>query len=89
MDTKHKDVRLSIRIDPKLKTAGQNVANDMGLDLTTAVKMFITAMVKEHRLPFEPTSLPADTLQALQESEHHKDFKTYDTAKEMWDDLDV
>ncbi|WP_225048352.1 type II toxin-antitoxin system RelB/DinJ family antitoxin [Lacticaseibacillus kribbianus] len=89
MTEKAKDTRLSIRIDPALKTAGQDVAQDMGLDLTTAVKMFITAMVKEHRLPFEPTSLPAETIQALRESAHHQDYKAYDTPDEMWDDLNV
>lgn len=89
MSTKPKDTRLSIRIEPELKTAGQTVAKDMGMDLTTAVKMFITAMVKEQRLPFEPTSLPVETLQALHESEHHNDYKTYNTAAEMWSDLDV
>ena len=88
METK-KESRISIRIDPALKAAGQEIANDMGLDLSTAVKMFITAMVKEHRLPFEPTSLPIETLQALQESEHHQNYQTYDTAEEMWSDLDV
>ncbi|AMV61018.1 DNA-damage-inducible protein J [Pediococcus damnosus] len=89
MNTKSKDTRLSIRIEPELKSAGQDVAKDMGMDLTTAVKMFITAMVKEQRLPFEPTSLPVETLQALRESEHHNDYKTYSSAKEMWSDLNV
>ena len=89
MATKNKEARLSIRIDSNLKAAGQDVASDMGMDLTTAVKMFITAMVKEQRLPFEPTSLPAETLQALRESANHHDYKTYDNAEEMWKDLDV
>jgi DNA-damage-inducible protein J len=89
MTTNQKDTRLSIRIDPTLKSAGQAVAKEMGLDLSTAVKMFITAMVKEQQLPFTPSSLPAETLQALHESEHHHDYKIYDNAEEMWDDLDV
>ncbi|WP_127849559.1 type II toxin-antitoxin system RelB/DinJ family antitoxin [Lacticaseibacillus hulanensis] len=89
MDTKYKDTRLSIRIDPSLKSAAQDVANNMGMDLTTAVKMFLTSMVKEQRLPFTPTGLPTETLQALREAEHHNDYKTYDSAEEMWSDLDV
>jgi DNA-damage-inducible protein J len=86
---KANETRLSIRIDSSLKKAGQDVAKDMGMDLSTAVTMFITAMVKEQKLPFEPTSLPAETLQALRESEHHNDYKTYDNADEMWADLDI
>jgi DNA-damage-inducible protein J len=89
MTEKANDTRLTIRIDSSLKKAGQDVARDIGMDLTTAVTMFITEMVKERKLPFEPTSLPAETLQALRESEGHNDYKTYDTGNEMWEDLDV
>lgn len=86
MDAKKKETRLSIRIDRELKLAAQNVAKDM--DLGTAVTMFITEMVKERRLPFQPTSLPAETLQALREAEHPDDYKVYDSADEMWRDLE-
>ncbi|MCD2256044.1 type II toxin-antitoxin system RelB/DinJ family antitoxin [Agrilactobacillus fermenti] len=90
MDAKKKDTRLSIRIDPELKKAGQEIANDMGLDLTTAVTMFITKMVKTHELPFTPTSLPIETLRALKESEHpEKTRKYYKNTKDMWHDLDA
>lgn len=89
MATKGKDVRLSIRIDPELKAAAQEIAQDMGLDLTTAVKMFLTKMVKTHSLPFEPESLPLETIRALQEAENYKNLKHYNTPQEMWDDLDV
>ena len=51
-----KETRLNIRIDPELKDAAQIVANDMGMDLSVAVTMFITKMVKDHALPFTPTS---------------------------------
>ena len=60
-----KETRLNIRVDPELKSAAQIVANDMGIDLTAAVTMFMTKMVKDHALPFTPTSLPVETLQAL------------------------
>lgn len=88
MDAKKKETRLSIRIDRELKIAAQDVAKDMDMDLGTAVTMFITEMVKERRLPFQPTSLPAETLQALREAEHSGDYKVYDSADEMWRDLE-
>jgi DNA-damage-inducible protein J len=89
VDTKKKETRLSIRIDRELKLAGQDVAKDMGMDLSTAVTMFITRMVKERGLPFQPSSLPAETLQALREAEHPEDYKMYESTDEMWKDLDV
>lgn len=89
MNTKEKDVRLSIRIDSKLKANAQDVADDMRPDLTTAVKMFLIKMVKTHSLPFEPESLPLETLQALKEAEHPEKLKHYQTPDDMWEDLDT
>lgn len=89
MATTKKETRLNIRIDPELKSAAQIVANDMGIDLTAAVTMFITKMVKDHALPFTPTSLPVETLQALKEAKHPELLKKYSTPDDMWRDLNV
>ena len=51
-------VNVQIRIDDNLKTQAQAVANSMGLDLASAVRMFLTQMVKENKLPFQPTGDP-------------------------------
>ncbi|KRK34598.1 type II toxin-antitoxin system RelB/DinJ family antitoxin [Loigolactobacillus bifermentans] len=51
--------QLTLNIDPALKTAGQAVAQNLGLDLSTVVQQLITTMVAEQRLPFTPTDLPA------------------------------
>ncbi|WP_203624881.1 type II toxin-antitoxin system RelB/DinJ family antitoxin [Lacticaseibacillus sp. 866-1] len=62
MATKKKEVQLNIRIDSALKTAGQKVAKELGIDLNTAVNLFIAAMVRAHQLPFGPSTLPSETL---------------------------
>ncbi|ARY92656.1 MULTISPECIES: type II toxin-antitoxin system RelB/DinJ family antitoxin [Lacticaseibacillus] len=89
MSNEKRETRLSIRIDPALKEAAQNVANDMGMDLSTAVNMFLAKIVKDHALPFTPTSLPAETLQALKEAKSSRVLKRYRTPEVMWKDLEV
>lgn len=89
MSTEKRETRLSIRIDPALKEAAQNVANDMGMDLSTAVNMFLAKMVKDRALPFTPTSLPAETLQALKEAKNPELLKKYHSPEAMWENLDV
>ena len=84
-----KETRVNIRVDPELKSAAQIVANDMGIDLTAAVTMFMTKMGKDHALPFTPTSLPVETLQALKEAKHPELLKKYSTPDDMWRDLNV
>ena len=49
---------LQIRIDEQLKDQAQAVAQGMGLDLTAAVRLFLTQMVRENGLPFQPKSDP-------------------------------
>lgn len=61
----------------------------MGIDLTASVTMFITKMVKEHVIPFTPTSLPVETLQSLKEAKHPELLKKYNTPDDIWNDLNV
>lgn len=57
MDTKeknkHEKTRLNINIDKKLKQEAKDTLEDLGLDLTTAVTLYLTQVVKKKRIPFE------------------------------------
>ena len=44
---------LQVRLDDKLKSDADNVFSSMGLDISTAVRMFLTAAVETRSLPFE------------------------------------
>ena len=45
---------LQIELDDRLRDNARLVATEMGLDLATAVRMFLTQMVRERALPFRP-----------------------------------
>jgi DNA-damage-inducible protein J len=45
---------LQIRLDDGLQNRAKEVASDMGLDLSAAVRLFLTQMVAENGLPFQP-----------------------------------
>ncbi len=49
---------IQIRLDNTLKEQAQAVAQGMGLDLSAAVRLFLTQMVRENGLPFRPVSDP-------------------------------
>jgi DNA-damage-inducible protein J len=51
-------VSLQVRIDEQLRSQAQAVAQGMGIDLTAAVRIFLTQMVRENGLPFQPKSDP-------------------------------
>jgi addiction module RelB/DinJ family antitoxin len=47
---------LQIRVDDKLKAAADSIFAGMGLDTSTAVRMFLTAAVETRSLPFDVKS---------------------------------
>lgn len=49
---------LQIRLDDSLKNQAQVIVQNMGLDLSAAVRIFLAQVVKENGLPFRPTNEP-------------------------------
>lgn len=49
---------VQVKVDDALRDNAQAVAASMGLDLASAVRMFLTQMVRENGLPFKPVGDP-------------------------------
>lgn len=49
---------ISIRIEEKTKQAATETLDALGLDMSTAVKMFLQQVVTEQGLPFQPSRNP-------------------------------
>ncbi len=49
---------VQVKIDDALRDNAQAVAASMGLDLASAVRVFLTQMVRENGMPFKPTGDP-------------------------------
>ena len=46
---------LSIRMDKNLKSEADKMFNEMGMNLTTAITIFVRQALREKRMPFEIT----------------------------------
>ena len=44
---------LNIRTDKDIKDQAEAIFNELGLNMTTAVNMFLRAAIREHGIPFE------------------------------------
>ena len=44
---------VQVKIDKKLKEQAEQLLNDFGLDITTALRMFLKAVVREQRVPLK------------------------------------
>ncbi len=49
---------IQIRIEDGLKEQAGAVAREMGIDLSAAIRLFLTQMVRENGLPFRPNADP-------------------------------
>jgi len=49
---------LSIRIDRELKDEADQVFNSLGMNLTTAITVFVRQAVRQKKIPFEITLFP-------------------------------
>ncbi|WP_263853782.1 type II toxin-antitoxin system RelB/DinJ family antitoxin [Levilactobacillus angrenensis] len=72
-----------MRMDLNRKYAAEKVANNLGIDLTAAVNLFISQMIKENGLPFKPTNEPLES--GLQRA--LEDVKNGDTTKYTLDEF--
>ena len=44
---------LNIRIDKDIKDQAEGIFNELGINMTTAVNIFMRAAIREHGMPFE------------------------------------
>lgn len=80
--------RLNIRIDAELKEQAKEVYKDMGMDLTTAVTIFLRQSVREQRLPFQPSREPIENIIARYEVENGLTTKV-DSVAELMEKLNA
>lgn len=85
-------VNTNISLDADLKKSAQALFSDLGLDMTTAVTLFLRQAVREQAIPFEIRRIPnADTAAALQEfaemKAHPEKYKRYSSFSSALDEV--
>ncbi len=86
------DATIQLRIDASTKTKAAKVLKELGLDLSSAVKLFLTKVVSSKSIPFEIRTVNGFTLaqerRILKETEWAKKHgKKYTDVKKMIDDM--
>jgi DNA-damage-inducible protein J len=80
---------LNVRIDEKLKKQASKTLESLGFDMSGAIKVFLTQVVQDQALPFQPAKDPKkvraqwdrEVAQAI------KSGKSYKNARELLKDL--
>ena len=85
-------VNMSFRMDTELKKQAEAMLSDMGLNMTTAINMFLRQVVRQGRIPFEiATDIPnAETLAAINDVNNNRNMsKAYGSMEELMRDLNA
>jgi DNA-damage-inducible protein J len=89
-----KTITIQTRIDTNLKKNAENILSSIGLDITSAIRLFLTQCVVQRRLPFQavaPEEPNEETIAAMQEAEDIASGKIkskgYDDVDEMIEDI--
>lgn len=84
---------ISIRVNEALKEQAQTLFKEWGLDMSTAVNMFLSQTVREQRIPFVIGEIPnAETAAAVDEIDKmiaSGKPPRFETADEMFKELGI
>ena len=75
-------VNVTFQMDPKVKAQADELYASLGMDMSTAVNMFVRQCLRERQLPFQPSlNVPnQETIRAIEESDEMirtGNFKSY------------
>ena len=85
------DATITIRVNSTTKRQAQKLFSNLGLDMSTAINMFLKKSVNEEAIPFEISTTKRPNLktrQAMTRAEKGKDaVGPFDTVEEAMDYL--
>lgn len=83
---------INIRVEESVKKQATELFEELGLDMSTAMNMFLRQAIRHGGIPFEIKRPNATTLQALQEVEQIRSgkivAKKYNDVEAMFNELD-
>jgi DNA-damage-inducible protein J len=85
------NLSITVRVDKDIKLEAQSILSSLGLDMSTAINIFLRQVIENDGLPFDIKikSPTATTLQALSETLNKTNLVgPFDTVEDLMNDLD-
>ena len=92
INMKTNDTTIQLRIDNKTKKEAQKTLNEMGLDISSAIKLFLKNVVITKKIPFEVRTVNGFTPEyeaelLREEADALKNGKRFSSVEELMKDL--
>ena len=85
------NANINVRIDAETKAKAQDLFSSLGMDMSTAINLFIRQSLDFNGIPFVIRKYNAETEAAFAEVEemkcHPEDYKGYTDIDELFEDL--
>ena len=84
--------QISIRVDDEVKQNAEQVCEEIGMSISTAINIYLKRLGREGRIPFE---VKADrpnkkTIEAMEDVLHGRNLgKTFTSVEELMEDLNA
>ncbi len=82
---------LNVRVDENLKKRAETLFNELGMNMSTAINIYLRQAVRKQAIPFELKAPNVETLEAMEEVERMKEnpelYKGYKDVEEMMKEL--
>lgn len=86
---------LQTRVDTEMKLEAESLFESLGLDITTAIRLFLRQSINQQRIPFDIVppkyNFSEETLAAIDEARRiSKDstVKSYSSARDLFEDCE-
>ena len=84
---------VTVRVDENVKKEAETLFKKIGLNMSTAMNLFLKKCILEQGIPFELKVPNRETLKAMQETDDilsgKIERKGYNSAEELFEDLGV
>lgn len=81
---------MNIRVDIDVKNQAKEIFSELGMDMTTAVNVFLRQTIREHGIPFDlKLRIPnEETRQAIKDAENNIGMSmAFDSIEALMEDL--
>ena len=85
-------VNMNIRTDSEIKAQAERIFTELGMNMTTAINLFLRQAVRQNGIPFElKLDTPnAETIAAMHEINDEKTLsRRFSSVKELMEDLNA
>ena len=82
-----KNTNINVRTTMDVKKRAEVILNDLGLNLSSAVNLFLKQVINYRGIPFDLRLPNKATMKAMDDVDNRRDLESADTVEEMFEKI--